>query len=278
MPRHHFVIVATVLLAVCSRLPAQSTRSGGGQASRSDQTSSRKSDAELIIEQARASLGGSTTLDSVTTLEILGTEEREYAGALPKGATGYDSPAEPFGFKMRWPDRFQFTRHWFIHTLEGRAFWQKQTGGPTVPQTPDLQATARRSTELNAATCTLAFLLKTPPSLGLRPRYLGVVKIEGLEGPTVEFVGPTTYAPKLIFDPVGHTPMAAITTARRFDASGIERVVQVVKRLEDYRKVDGLRFPFRLDERAPGRHTITRIKSIRVNPPLGLRDFANPSR
>ena len=27
-----------------------------------------------------------------------------------------------------------------------------------------------------------------------------------------------------------------------------------------------------------GRHTITRIGSIQLNPPLGLRDFANPSR
>ncbi len=278
MRLHHRLLMATALMALSALSPVEWTRPLSADASSPRQARSAEGDAERVLELGRASLGGSKALDAVTTLEILGVEERGSSGAAPKGAIVYDAAPEPFGFKMRWPDRFQFTRKWFIHTLDGRAFWKQQTGGPPVPDTPDIDATARRSTELNSAYLTLAFLLRTPPWLRWQPKYRGVTKIDGIEGPTIEFAGPSDHGPKVLFDAVRYMPLAVVTTSRRYEATGGERVVNVVKRLEDYRRVGALLFPFRLDEQAPGRHAITRINSVRVNPPLGLRDFAKPSR
>ena len=272
------LFMATTLVAVSTLSLGESTRPLSADVSWPRQARGAEGDAERVLRQARASLGGSNSLEAVTTLEIQGVEGRESSGAVPKGAIVYDSAPEPFGFKMRWPDRFQFTRKWFIHTLDGRAFWKQQTGGPPVPDTPEIDATARRSTELNSAYLTLAFLLRTPPWLRWQPKYRGVTKIDGVEGPTIEFVGPSDHGPKVLFDAVRHMPLAVVTTARRYEATGGERVVDVVKRLEDYRRVGALLFPFRLDEQAPGQRVVTRINSIRVNQPLGSHDFAKPSR
>ena len=277
MSHHRLVMVAATLLAVYSLSPAASSRPVPGDVTGLLSAGNSTGDAESVLNQARASLGGSKALESVTTLEIQAVEERQADGPVPAGATVYEVRPEPFRFRMRWPGRFQFTRPSFTHTLNGPAFWLEQTGGTPVPVSPDIETTARRSTELNAAYLTLAFLLRTPPWLRWQPRYLGVTKTDGIEGPTVEFIGPTGHGPKVVFDSARHMPVAVVTTARRMDGSG-ERVVQVVRRLEDYRNVGELRFPFRLDERAPGYHIIRRISIIRVNPPLGLRDFAKPSR
>ena len=276
MRRQQCLVMATTLVAISTLFLVESARPLSAGISRPRQARTADGEAERVLSQARASLGGSNALDAVSTLEIHGVEERGAPGAVPNGATVYGSAPEPFGFKMRWPDRFQVTRGWFIHTLDGRAFWKRQTGGPPVPDTPDLEATARRSTELNSAYLTLAFLLRTPPSLRWEPRYRGVTKIDGLEGPTIEFVGPSGRGPKMVFDAVRHLPLAVVTTARRYEATGGERLLDVVKKLDDYRRVGGLLFPFRLDEQTPGQHVITRITSVRVNPPLGVRDFAQP--
>jgi hypothetical protein len=266
-------VVATGTIAAVE--PGHLVLAPGSQVRQAPTTADR---AEAILSAARNSLGGVPALAAVVTFEVEGVEERLATGTVPNGATVFDSDPEPFGFRTRWPDRFQVTRKWFVHTLNGSEYWKRQTGGPPVPDTPEIDATARRSTELNSAYFALAFLLRAPPSLRWSPRYGGVVKIDGIEGPMVEFVGPSGSGPRMVFDGIRHMPLALVTKAQRYDATGGGRVVEVVKRLEDYRKVGALLFPFRLDERAPGRHAITTVKSIRINPPFGARQFAKPAR
>jgi|WetSurMetagenome_2_1015567.scaffolds.fasta_scaffold253451_2 hypothetical protein len=269
------LIVTAAVVATGAMVPGNLASDRASQGRQAPKPTDR---ADAILSAARNSVGGVAALAAVVTLDVDAVEERLATSTVPNGVTVFDADPEPFGFRMRWPDRFQLTRRWFVHTLDGSEYWKRQTGGPPVPDTPDLERTARRSTELNSAYMALAFLLRVPPSLRWSPRDGGVVTVDGIEGPMVEFVGASGSGPRMVFDAARRTPLALVTRARQYDASGSERDVEVVKRLEDYRRVGGLLFPFRLDERTPGRHAITRVKSIRVNPPFGPREFAKPVR
>lgn len=234
--------------------------------------------AEVVLNKAWTTLGGSTAFNSVTTFEIRAVEERDIADGTAKGHVALDNTPESLGFTMRWPDQFQIRRGHFVHTLDGPGFWMQQTGGPTVPDSPALQETARRSTQLNTAYFSLMFLLKSPPALGWHPRFLGELRFGDLTGPTVAFEDQNGKGPKMVFRTSDCLPVALVTTALRVDATGGQSLVQVLKVLEDYRSVGRLRFPFRLEVSTPGGHVVTEVESIRVNERLSTGAFAKPRR
>jgi hypothetical protein len=223
--------------------------------------------AAAVLARARDALGGVARLDAIRTLEVRGTDQRDSErGTLP---------AEEFRFRALWPENFQITSKWFTHTLNGQAVWFRQTGGPAVHRDATIEATARQSTERDAAILALTFLLKTPPHLKMHARYLGYQSQDGVVGEVVEFATDTGFAMRLILDQ--GRPSAIVTTVRRIGRDG-ELTVPRVRRLEDYREVSGIRVPFRIDERSPNVHIVRRIDQVLVDLRLSRSDFVESGR
>lgn len=115
----------------------------------------------------------------------------------------------------------------------------------------------------------LAFLLRAP---GLRaPRLQEDATVGDLTGALVEFVAEDGRSLKLLLAHDTAAPLALVYSTKAFDTG--EALPDQIWRLEDYRTVDGLKFPFRLTILHPKNQIITQVQQIEVNPRFALSDF-----
>jgi hypothetical protein len=167
-------------------------------------------------------------------------------------------------FKLWLPDRFQSHVAGFVtHTLNGRHLAFDRVVPPGVQQNAEqaVPATFRR--------VALAFLLRasdlSPPSLE------GEATIAGLSGTLVGFTAPDGRSLKLLLAPTSAHPLALVYSTRIMGSN--EPGPDQVWRLEDYRIVDGVRFPFKLTVVDATNELITEVREIQVNPAFTPADF-----
>jgi hypothetical protein len=214
----------------------------------------RGQSAEELLFRAGNALGGADKLRAVDRLHIATSEWR---AQRPEAALART-------FKLWLPDRFQSHVAGFVtHTLNGRHLAFDRVVPPGVQQNAEqaVPATFRR--------VALAFLLRasdlSPPSLE------GEATIAGLSGTLVGFTAPDGRSLKLLLAPTSAHPLALVYSTRIMGSN--EPGPDQVWRLEDYRIVDGVRFPFKLTVVDATNELITEVREIQVNPAFTPADF-----
>jgi hypothetical protein len=132
-----------------------------------------------------------------------------------------------------------------------------------------VQRTAEQSIPAMFRRVAVAFLLRAPDLSA--PRLHGEATIAGLKGPLVEFTAPDGRTLKLLLAPTSAQPLALVFSVRAIGSN--EPVPDLIWRLEDYRVVDGVRFPFRLTIVQSKNAMITEVQEIKVNPQFTSADF-----
>jgi hypothetical protein len=208
--------------------------------------------AEQLLQRAADALGGTGRLRAIDRLRITAVERQ----SLPPHS------ARDRAFKLWLPDRFQSQVVGLVtHTLNGGHLSIDRE----VP--PDVRRTAESATQGGFRRMALAFLLRAP---GLSaPRVRGEATVDGLRGTLVEFTDPDKRSLKLLLAPTSAHPLAIVYPVRVVGST--EQLPDRVWRLEDYRVVDGVRFPFRLTTGPKG--LTTEVQRIEVNPPFTPTDF-----
>lgn len=244
------LISAGVLVLVICVAPITATR-----AALSEEADSNDQGAEQLLLRAGNALGGAERLRAIDRLQIT-TIERD--SRRPEAARGRV-------YKLWLPDRFQSRVGGVVtHTLNGG----RLTFDQDVPL--DVRRAAEQAVPAMFRRVALAFLLRAP---GLSaPRLQGEETIAGIKGVALEATAPDGRSLKVLFEPESAQPLAIVYPA--FVAGSTERLPDQVWRLEDYRTVSGLRFPFRLTTvLAPDWELTTDVSDIKVNPPFTPADF-----
>lgn len=210
--------------------------------------------AKQLLERAGNALGGADRLRAISRLRITAIERESRNPESGQGRT----------FKVWLPDRFQSNVAGLVtHTLNGG----RLTIDREVP--PEVRRNAEQAIPGMFRNVALAFLLRTPSSSA--PRLHGEVIITGLKGTLVEFTAQDGKSRKLLLAPKTAHPLALVYSVRAFGST--EQRPDLVWRLEDYRIIDGVRFPFRLTIVFPQNQLITEVKEIEVNPRFTPADF-----
>jgi len=210
--------------------------------------------AEQLLDRAANALGGADRLRAINRLRITAIERQSRRPDSGQGRT----------FKVWLPDRFQSNVAGLVtHTLNGG----RLTIDREVP--PEARRNAEQAIPGMFRNVALAFLLRAP---GLSaPRLHGEVTIADLKGTLVEFTAQGGRSLKLLLAPRTAHPLALVYPVR---ASGsTAQLSDLVWRLEDYRVIEGVRFPFRLTIVFPQNQLITEVKEIEVNPRFTPADF-----
>jgi hypothetical protein len=210
--------------------------------------------AEQLLRRAGDALGGADRLLGVERLHIAAAEWRSSRPEAVLGRT----------YKLWLPDRFQNHVDGLVtHTLNGG----RLTVDPDLP--PERRRNAEQAIPGMFRRAALAFLLRAP-GLGA-PSLQGEATVAGLSGTLVEFPAPGGRNLKLLLSSASGQPLALVYPVRVMGSD--EELPDQVWRLEDYRVVDGVRFPFRLTIVHPESELITEVREIKVNPPFTAADF-----
>jgi hypothetical protein len=207
-----------------------------------------------LLQRAGNAVGGGERLRAIERLHITAVERQRWGQEVARGRS----------FKLWLPDRFQSHVEGFAtHTLNG--------GRLTIDR--EVLPETRRSAEVAIPAMfrrvALAFVLRAP---GMSvSRLHGETTIAGPRGILVEFTATDGRNLKLVLAATSAHPLAIIYPVR--DSRSNQQLPDRVWRLEDYRVVDGIRFPFRLTLVRPGREIVTEVQEIKVNPSFTLADF-----
>ena len=217
----------------------------------------RSADPAILIK-ARNWIGTAAARAAVKSLEATGTQTL---------STG---PVYAYHFKYLLPDKYMKDFPGMTHVVSGPDWWSIPPFNPALLPAPI--SLDKRHANLNLDST--LFLLTPPPASRVVITAKGRGTVEGLTGEIVDMVFPGPLALALVFDPndghpIGYTNHYQIIGATRGDSAGI-----MTTRLEDYRVVNGVKFPFKLTSIYGDRVDATVIKSIRVNEGVSAADFA----
>ena len=223
-----------------------------------------RDDANAMLQAARSHLGGNE-LDRVRSLEV------ERNGTL---------------YRLAFPSRFQtevptpFGRS--VTTLAGDVVWQVDPPTPpggAQPMPRSMEWLVNRERTRMAEFAAIYLLRPLPPSK-FEVLDLGMQTFWDLTGRVLELRSPASDPVRLVVDSVSNRPLALVWRRR---ISPSPEPCDLVARLEDYRDVGGLRFPFLVrfqivnqgknPDRALARYSSARID---VNPVFSLEMFRKP--
>ena len=241
-------LLMTLALVASIVLDASEPKSPGDQTDQS---------ADRLLARGRLWAGG-TGLENVKSLTIKGTQG-------PRGQTQrlYDV------FILR-PDDCQIRREGgWVHTLERSAFWM------VIPQdfqgsfTPEMQATAERSTRQNCADIVATFLLR--PWQNTSAASVGPIAVEGLRGEGVRIFLPSRPGNTFVFDPGDGRPLGYVSGNPTSVGEGKDVVIAL---FQDYSTVNGVRLPTHIEfHYLPEQHVVDwKVAELRVND-LKASDF-----
>lgn len=200
--------------------------------------------ANQMLEKAVASIGGQPRIDRVKTLLIEATR---------RGSDGVESPLM---YRMMLPDRFQEVSS-MTYTINGESYWQTPE---TTEQNRAMAKTAKTRTFVELA---LAMLLRSPALISVDAEAAGSTGL-------VFRWGDRTM--NMEFDPATHRPISFSHQGRLIRDGVAEPVVRTV-RLEDYRTVAGVAFPFRWRETFGSAEFTTQVSKLLVNSGVSPADF-----
>jgi len=214
-------------------------------------------EAQRVLTRAREALGGVDRLAAVRSLVVEGTRTRSPGSPY--------SEDDPYGFRLLLPDRYQSLASEYRHTLDGGRFWMNENAGEIVVDS-DLRTVAERSTRWNFIYNSLLFLLNVPAGARAEFRYIGARaedpgNREWLEVTASGFKSTV----KIGFDRSTGLP----TVVKRTGTIG-----EAVDTLSGHRAVDGVLFPFVIEDRLGDYYAVTNISAIRVNSGVTADDFA----
>jgi hypothetical protein len=253
--------------------------------------------AEQLLAQARAALGGDSTLAKVQGLSASGTYQRDIGDRQLSGELTID---------LQLPDKMLRTESMrpmgdaTIELLQGingdEVLRNSRTigGGPGMmirmappPGGADGDAQALRNQRADMARFALALLLTAPPSMPLEFAYGGEAEADDGKADVVDAKGPGSFAARLFFDQKTHRPLMLsyrgaaprmVMRTQRGDGppptAGVPpgelpppQIVDIQLFLDDYRTIDGVLLPHRLSRSIDGKPSeeIT-FKTIRINP------------
>jgi len=244
MARRILGLVALVLSLAVVRVPAVQ-----GQATRS-------ADPAILIK-ARNWIGTAAARAAVKSLEATGTQTL---------STG---PVYAYHFKYLLPDKYMKDYPGMTHVVSGPDWWSIPPFNPALLPAP--VSLDKRHADLNLDST--LFLLTPPPASRVVITAKGRGTAEALAGDIVDIVFPGPLALTFVFDPkdghpIGYTKPYRIIGATRGDSAGI-----MTTKLEDYRVVNGVKFPFKITSTYGGHIDATVITSIRVNEGVSAADF-----
>ena len=213
-------------------------------------------EAERVLARARQAVGGAERLTAVKSLVVEGTRTRSPGSPY--------SESEAFGFKLLRPGRYQSLASAYRHTIDGDAFWMHERAGDIVIDN-EIRAIAERSTRWSFIQHSLLFLLSVPESARSEVRYVGAVPNDpdGREWIDVTASG-FRFPLSVGFDRDTGLPAALRTTS----SLGV-----AVLSLGGYKAVDGILFPFTLEDRIGDHVAVTTISIIKVNAGVDASDF-----
>jgi len=215
---------------------------------------------DRILEKYQQALGGQAAYEKVTTRSMTGTVE------IPD-----DNVTGPAQIVAKAPGSFRLTMdisgYGVVETvLDGDNGWEKN---------PDSGTHAMSKTDLAIAQRDHHFYREMRlKELYHKMETAGVDKVDGHTLYVVEATPAAGPAEKLYFD-----AETGLLVKRDFERVTLEDgIVQYEMLLRDYRDVDGLKFPFTIEQRAPDNTMIFRFTEIRNNAPLADAAFAKPEK
>ena len=213
-------------------------------------------DVERLLSRARVALGGVSRLSAVESLIVEGSRTRE------PGSQGEET--DPFGFKMLLPNRYQSLDSAYRHTIDGDTFWMDESGGRgEIPITSDILTVAARATRWKFIQRCLVFLLKVPDAWKAETRYLGAISGDTETREWIE-VTASGFRFRIAFDPSNGLPSVVRETTTDGERD---------QALRGYRAVNGVLFPFTIDETGGGYHSVVNVATIKVNVGVLATDF-----
>jgi outer membrane lipoprotein-sorting protein len=215
---------------------------------------------DQIIEKYQQALGGQAAYEKITTRAMKGTVE------IPD-----DNVTGTAQVVAKAPGSFRLTMdipgYGVIETvLDGGNGWEKNPDSGTHAMSKADLAVAQRDHHFYREV-RLKDLYPT-----MHPA--GRDKVNGREVYVVEATPAAGPAERLYFDAEN-----GLLVKRDFERVTLEDgIVQYEVLLKDYREVDGLKFPFTIEQRAPDNTMIFKFAEIKNNAPLADTAFAKPEK
>jgi hypothetical protein len=220
-------------------------------------TAAADAQAQRVLTRAREALGGVGRLAAVRSLAVEGTRTRSPGSPY--------SEDDPYGFRLLLPDRYQSLASEFRHTLDGGKFWMNESVGD-IPVDADVRTVAERSTRWNFMYHSLLFLLNMPADARAEFRYIGAMAEDPGNREWLEVTAS------------GFTSTLRIGVDRSTGRPVVVKVAgslgEAVDTLSGHRAVDGILFPFVIEDRLGDNDALTKISAIRVNSGVTAADFA----
>jgi hypothetical protein len=225
-------------------------------------------DAAVILRGMRNALGGEAALDAVRSLSMTATGRMEIKGMSMGIADEY---------ALLFPDHYLRTRRLIVSRsadgaiFEGfrgdqliRVIGRRKTPPPGVPNGDPLAFAKFRH---DAARLVLALTGRTLPNYPLTLAAAGTEEAGGSTYDIIEARGPEGVIMRLYVDAKTHLPAMVAS-------SGLEKTPFTRWLLSEFKKADGLNWPWEIEEQVDGGlvETVT-VKSWKVNPPLDPRSF-----
>jgi len=215
---------------------------------------------DQIIEKYQQALGGQAAYEKITTRAMKGTVE------IPD-----DNVTGTAQVVAKAPGSFRLTMdipgYGVIETvLDGGNGWEKNPDSGTHAMSKADLAVAQRDHHFYREV-RLKDLYPT-----MHPA--GRDKVNGREVYVVEATPAAGPAERLYFDAEN-----GLLVKRDFERVTLEDgIAQYEVLLKDYREVDGLKFPFTIEQRAPDNTMIFKFSEIKNNAPLADTAFAKPEK
>jgi hypothetical protein len=207
-------------------------------------------DAQAVLERARARMGGSRRLNSVSTLRIEGVR------ALPSGEP------QTFVDRLLFPDRYK-TESVVTHSIDGSVFWQRPEPTNESMRTNALRNVKRRFTEQS-----LLYLLRAPGIMPLNAR----IQARTASTVTLTFEGPDQFQRSIVFDSGTGLPLELFhegTLTNSGGSSTVERRLSIESRSEQ----NGIQVPTEFRETIGTVVARITVAQVVVDGSVTLRDF-----
>ncbi|MGO4880148.1 MAG: hypothetical protein ACLP59_04925 [Bryobacteraceae bacterium] len=216
--------------------------------------------ADQILAKYTQALGGQAAYQKVTTRIMTGTVE------IPD-----DNVSGPLKIVAKAPGSLRLTMditgYGLVETvLDGSQGWEKN---------PDAGVHAMSKTDLADAQRDHDFYREVRlKELYSKIETAGRDKIEGRSVYVLEATPAAGSAEKLYFD-----AESGLLVKHDFERVTLEDgIVQFEMLLRDYREVDGVKYPFTIEQRAPDNTMIFKFTEIKNNAPLEETAFAKPEK
>lgn len=230
--------------ALVSPLPA----GGAGAASKTNVEASAET--QIVLDRARAAMGGAKRLNSVSTLRIEGDR------------TLRSGEKHLFVDRLLFPDRYK-TEGAATHSIDGPAFWQRPE-----PVNDAVRATALRNVTRRFTEQSLLYLLRAPGIMPLRAR----IQSRTAAAVTVSFDGPDGFQRSIVFDSGSGLPVELFHDGT-LTSSGVRSTVQRRLVIEARADRGGIQMPARIRETIGADVAQITVSTVVVDGAVTLRDF-----